>query len=245
MIVCAAVHGMRATWVRWSIAVGLALVFVSSVLGTRVTGAEPVQFDLETARLRVDDDGAASLAFADGTLWPTAGEPAFALETEAGLAPDMLERAQDKVNRNGWRHVTLEQGDALHLRFPDDSFDYVMAFHVVSVVPDPLGMMAEVSWTHAEAIRTFTFWKLVFVFGLVMLAMSSVAVHRIPSFMDRGLDAHLISYATALDAAREGFRTTVLLDLTAAVAPATLDVALRALDGAGVTMVGEPVITAA
>ncbi|MFG1719879.1 isochorismatase family protein [Micromonospora chalcea] len=51
--------------------------------------------------------------------------------------------------------------------------------------------------------------------------------------------------ATALDAAREGFHTTVLLDLTAAVAPGTLDVALRALDGAGVTMVGEPVITAA
>ncbi|MFG1655462.1 isochorismatase family protein [Micromonospora chersina] len=51
--------------------------------------------------------------------------------------------------------------------------------------------------------------------------------------------------ATALDAAREGFRTTVLLDLTAAVAPDTLDVALRALDGAGVTMVGEPVIRAA
>ncbi|MGC4894604.1 isochorismatase family protein [Micromonospora sp. DT31] len=51
--------------------------------------------------------------------------------------------------------------------------------------------------------------------------------------------------ATALDAAREGFRTTVLLELTAAVAPGTLDVALRALDGAGVTMVGEPVIRAA
>ena len=51
--------------------------------------------------------------------------------------------------------------------------------------------------------------------------------------------------ATALDAAREGFHTTVLLDLTAAVAPDTLDVALRALDGAGVTMVGEPVIRTA
>ncbi|WP_328339649.1 isochorismatase family protein [Micromonospora sp. NBC_00421] len=51
--------------------------------------------------------------------------------------------------------------------------------------------------------------------------------------------------ATALDAAREGFATTVLLDLTAAVAPATLDVALRAMDGAGVTLHGEPVISVA
>ncbi|TDC58234.1 isochorismatase family protein [Micromonospora sp. KC207] len=50
--------------------------------------------------------------------------------------------------------------------------------------------------------------------------------------------------ATALDAAREGFATTVLLDLTAAVAPATLDVALRAMEGAGVAMSGAPVIKA-
>ncbi|MFC4145705.1 isochorismatase family protein [Micromonospora mangrovi] len=51
--------------------------------------------------------------------------------------------------------------------------------------------------------------------------------------------------ATALDAAREGFATTVLLDLTAAVAPATLDVALRAFEGAGITTVGDPVIRTA
>jgi nicotinamidase/pyrazinamidase len=51
--------------------------------------------------------------------------------------------------------------------------------------------------------------------------------------------------ATALDAAREGFATTVLLELTAAVAPATTDVALRAMDGAGVVLHGQPVITAA
>ncbi|WP_446218751.1 isochorismatase family protein [Micromonospora sp. IBHARD004] len=51
--------------------------------------------------------------------------------------------------------------------------------------------------------------------------------------------------ATALDAVEEGLGTTVLLDLTAAVAPATLDVALRAMDGAGVSTVGEPVIRTA
>ncbi|MFJ8577332.1 isochorismatase family protein [Micromonospora sp. NPDC093277] len=51
--------------------------------------------------------------------------------------------------------------------------------------------------------------------------------------------------ATAVDAAREGFRTAVLLDLTAAVAPDTLDVALRAMEGAGATLVGTPVIRTA
>ncbi|HZP43444.1 MAG TPA: class I SAM-dependent methyltransferase [Candidatus Binatia bacterium] len=69
--------------------------------------------------------------------------PSHCHVTGIDLAPDMLERAQDKVNTNGWRHISLEQGDALNLRFADDSFDYVMAFHVVSVVPDPVRMMDE------------------------------------------------------------------------------------------------------
>ncbi|GIJ80045.1 nicotinamidase/pyrazinamidase [Micromonospora phaseoli] len=51
--------------------------------------------------------------------------------------------------------------------------------------------------------------------------------------------------ATALDAARDGFTTTVLLDLTAAVAPDTTDVALRAFEGAGITTLGTPVIRTA
>lgn len=49
--------------------------------------------------------------------------------------------------------------------------------------------------------------------------------------------------ATALDAAREGFATTVLLELTAGVARETTDRALDQLRGAGVTLVGEPVLT--
>ena len=48
--------------------------------------------------------------------------------------------------------------------------------------------------------------------------------------------------ATALDAVREGFVTTVLLDLTAGVAAGTTEVALRELDAAGVTLRGEPTV---
>ena len=44
--------------------------------------------------------------------------------------------------------------------------------------------------------------------------------------------------ATALDAAREGFATTVLLDLTAGVAPPTTEAAVDELRSAGVTLVG-------
>jgi phosphatidylethanolamine/phosphatidyl-N-methylethanolamine N-methyltransferase len=60
------------------------------------------------------------------------------------LAPDMLEHAQERINLNGWRHITLEAMDAMNLKLADDSFDYVMAFHVVSVVPDATRMMSEV-----------------------------------------------------------------------------------------------------
>ncbi|QUQ68500.1 isochorismatase family protein [Kutzneria sp. CA-103260] len=46
--------------------------------------------------------------------------------------------------------------------------------------------------------------------------------------------------ATALDASRAGFATTVLLDLTAGVATETTDRALDELRSAGVTLVGTP-----
>ncbi|SEP06210.1 nicotinamidase [Trujillonella endophytica] len=45
--------------------------------------------------------------------------------------------------------------------------------------------------------------------------------------------------ATALDAVAEGFRTRVLLDLTAGVSPATTEAALEQLRTAGVELAGE------
>jgi nicotinamidase/pyrazinamidase len=48
--------------------------------------------------------------------------------------------------------------------------------------------------------------------------------------------------ATALDAAREGFVTRVLLDLTAGVAAATTEAAVAELTAAGVTVEGQPVV---
>jgi phosphatidylethanolamine/phosphatidyl-N-methylethanolamine N-methyltransferase len=59
------------------------------------------------------------------------------------LARDMLVRARGKSRRHGCRHVVLMQMDALHLGFADASFDYVTAFHVTSVVPDPARMLRE------------------------------------------------------------------------------------------------------
>jgi nicotinamidase/pyrazinamidase len=48
--------------------------------------------------------------------------------------------------------------------------------------------------------------------------------------------------ATALDAAEEGFETTVLLDLTAGVARQSTDAALAAMRAAEIELVGEPFV---
>jgi nicotinamidase/pyrazinamidase len=48
--------------------------------------------------------------------------------------------------------------------------------------------------------------------------------------------------ATALDAAANGFATTVRLDLTAGVAASTVDAAVTEMRTAGVTLVGEPIV---
>jgi MFS family permease len=72
----------------------------------------------------------------------------------------------------------------------------------------PLGRLYadddERSWTRAEALRSSTFWRLIAAFGLLAFGTGMVGLHRIPSFMDRGLDPTLISYATALDAGAAG-----------------------------------------
>jgi phosphatidylethanolamine/phosphatidyl-N-methylethanolamine N-methyltransferase len=65
--------------------------------------------------------------------------------TGIDLSEDMLARAQRKINRHGWQHIRLRQMDALNLEFPDASFDYVMAFHVVSVVPDSDRLLREIA----------------------------------------------------------------------------------------------------
>ena len=55
----------------------------------------------------------------------------------------MLAHAHEKIRENGWRHIEVKQGDALNLDFPDNSFDDVVSFHVITVVPDPIKMMNE------------------------------------------------------------------------------------------------------
>jgi phosphatidylethanolamine/phosphatidyl-N-methylethanolamine N-methyltransferase len=87
--------------------------------------------------------GARVLEIGVGTGLSLDAYPHHAQVTGIDLSQDMLRQAQEKVDEMGWRHIELRQMDALNLDFPNEHFDYLMAFHVVSVVPDHERMIAE------------------------------------------------------------------------------------------------------
>jgi phosphatidylethanolamine/phosphatidyl-N-methylethanolamine N-methyltransferase len=89
------------------------------------------------------EPGAKVLEVGVGTGLSFAAYPTHCQVTGIDLAPDMLEKARTKIDRNGWRHLQVAEMDALDLKFADDSFDYGMAFHVVSVVPDAQCLLRE------------------------------------------------------------------------------------------------------
>jgi phosphatidylethanolamine/phosphatidyl-N-methylethanolamine N-methyltransferase len=59
------------------------------------------------------------------------------------LSSSMLEKAQERVWRKGLRNVRLQEMDAAHMAFADNSFDIVYAPYLISVVPDPVAVTRE------------------------------------------------------------------------------------------------------
>ena len=81
------------------------------------------------------------LGVGTGTSFPA--YPRHCQVTGIDLAADMLVRARAKIAKNNWSHLQVMEMDALNLTFADNSFDYVTAFHTVTVVPDPIRMLVE------------------------------------------------------------------------------------------------------
>ena len=64
--------------------------------------------------------------------------------TGIDLSPEMLAKAEDKVDRHNLANVAgLHEMDAGALAFPDESFDTVVAMYVMTVVPEPPRVMRE------------------------------------------------------------------------------------------------------
>ena len=65
--------------------------------------------------------------------------------TGIDLSPAMLEKAHERVAKEGLRNVDLLEMDATNLAFEDNSFDVVYAPYVISVVPEPVKVVREMS----------------------------------------------------------------------------------------------------
>jgi phosphatidylethanolamine/phosphatidyl-N-methylethanolamine N-methyltransferase len=63
--------------------------------------------------------------------------------TGIDLSTSMLDKARERVARQGLRNIRLLEMDAAALTFADDSFDIVYAPYLVSVVPDPVKVVTE------------------------------------------------------------------------------------------------------
>jgi len=63
--------------------------------------------------------------------------------TGIDLTSSMLDKARDRVEREGIKNVRLLEMDAADLKFADNTFDIVYAPYVISVVPDPVAVVRE------------------------------------------------------------------------------------------------------
>jgi phosphatidylethanolamine/phosphatidyl-N-methylethanolamine N-methyltransferase len=63
--------------------------------------------------------------------------------TGIDLTDSMLDKARERVAREGIRNVRLLEMDAADLKFADGTFDIVYAPYLISVVPDPVAVARE------------------------------------------------------------------------------------------------------
>ena len=65
--------------------------------------------------------------------------------TGVDLSASMLDKARERIARKGITNVRVMEMDAANLAFPDGSFDIVYAPYLISVVPDPVRVAAEMN----------------------------------------------------------------------------------------------------
>ena len=78
-----------------------------------------------------------------GTGINTSLYPSNCHVTGIDLSSSMLDKARERVAREGIRNVRLLEMDAATTTFADDTFDIVYAPYLISVVPDPVRVARE------------------------------------------------------------------------------------------------------
>lgn len=168
----------------------------------------------------------------------------------AGVAGDISAALREDAGRQRWAHVVATRD---HHIDPGDHFgdppDFVTSWPVhcmagtagADLHPELDTERVEAVFTkgeHAAAYSGFEGHD-----GSIGLA-AWLRMRDVDAVDVVGIATDHCVRATALDAVAAGFATTVLLDLTAGVARATVDSALTELREAGVALTGEPVVRA-
>ena len=89
--------------------------------------------------------GARVLEVGIGTGLSLDAYPPHCHVTGIDISREMLDHAEQKKDPIRHRHIHLVQMDAMNMAFPDNSFDFVTAFHVVTVVPNPRRLVLEMT----------------------------------------------------------------------------------------------------
>ena len=91
------------------------------------------------------EPGARVLEVGVGTGLSLHAYPRHCRVTGIDVSEDMLDRARKKLDPHSHSHIELKCMDAMDMPFGDGTFDYVTAFHVVTVVPDPTRLVQEMA----------------------------------------------------------------------------------------------------
>jgi len=176
--------------------------------------------------------------FCEGGSLPVVGGAAVAAAISAALA----------ANPHAWDHVVATKDHHVDpgAHFADRP-DYVDTWpaHCVAGTPGadfhPALDTDRIEATFTKGAHEAAYSGFEGHVGSISLA-AWLRMHDVTAVDVVGMTTDHCVRATALDAIREGFDTTVRLDLTAGVARPTTDAALAELRAAGATLVGEPTV---
>jgi nicotinamidase/pyrazinamidase len=185
--------------------------------------------------------------FCEGGSLAVAGGADVAAGVSAALAGGAT---PDRLPSGGWQHVVatkdLHVDPGAHFGDPPDFVDS-WPVHCVAGTPGA-EFHPELDTDRIEAVFTKGAHEAAYsgfqgqASGIGLAAW--LRMHDVDAVDVVGIATDHCVRATALDAVREGFDTTVLLGLTAGVARETTAAALGQLRDAGAHLVGEPIVLA-
>lgn len=68
------------------------------------------------------------------------------------------------------------------------------------VEADPSVFLSGYQWSRAEALRSGAFWRVAICFGILMFTISTVAIFRVPHFIEQGVNARWVALAFSAEA---------------------------------------------